>query len=58
MATDYSARLLASDIKQYFETNPKAIEILIFKGKKVIVVSRRLSTNSMFNRLFRKMFEQ
>jgi hypothetical protein len=31
MTTDYNARLLASDIKSYFESNRDAIEVLIFK---------------------------
>ena len=30
--TDYNARLLASDIRAYFEVNAEAIEVLIFKG--------------------------
>ena len=34
--TDYNARLLASDIRAYFEVNAEAIEVLIFKGKKLI----------------------
>ncbi len=34
--TDYNARLLASDIRTYFEVNAEAIEVLIFKGKKLI----------------------
>ena len=58
MRADYSARLLASDIKAYFESNSHALEVLIFKGHKVIVVNRRLALNSMFNRLFRKMYEK
>ena len=40
MLSDYNARLLASDIKTYFETNRNAIEVLIFKGKKTITVKR------------------
>ena len=58
MQTTYSARLLASDIKAYFETNVNALEVLIFKGHKAIVIGRRFAANPMFNRLFRKMFEK
>ena len=32
MATDYNARLLASDIKAFFESNHDAVEVLIFKS--------------------------
>ena len=58
MTTDYNARLLASDIKAYFEANDKAIEVLIFKGKRKLSVSKRFASNPMFNRLFRRMYEK
>ena len=58
MTSDYNARLLASDIKGYFEMNPKAIEVLIFKGNKVISVKRGLAENKTFNRIFRKLYEK
>lgn len=58
MATTYNARYLASDIKSYFETNHDALEILIFKGKKKLSISRRFVSNPMFNRLFRRMYEK
>ena len=58
MTSDYNARLLASDIKTYFENNPDAIEVLIFKGNKVISVKRGLVENKTFNRIFRKMYEK
>ena len=58
IATDYNGRLLASDIKAYFEENPNANEVMIFKGCKMILVNRGLVRNAMFNRLFRKMYEK
>lgn len=58
MATSYNARLLASDIKSYFESNPHAIEVLVFKGKKKLSITRRFVKNPMFNRLFRRMYEK
>lgn len=58
MLTDYSARLLASDIKTYFEINLDAIEVLIFKGKKVLPVNRIQVQNPDFNRVFRKRYEK
>ena len=39
ITSDYNARLLAADIKTYFEVNRKAIEVLLFKGKKAISVN-------------------
>ena len=58
MTTDYNARLLASDIKSYFESNRDAIEVLIFKGNKTITVKRGLACNPDFNRIFRKLYEK
>lgn len=58
MTSDYNARLLASDIKTYFENNPDAVEVLIFKGKKVLSVDRNNTLSPMFNRLFRRKYEK
>ena len=56
--TDYNARLLASDIKTYFESNHDGIEVLVFKGKKGITIKRGLACNPSFNRIFRKLYEK
>ena len=58
MLTDYNARLLASDIRTYFESNREAIEVLVFKGNKIITVKRGLACNPSFNRIFRKQYEK
>ena len=58
MLSDYNARLLASDIKAYFETNQDALEVLIFKGKKVLSVNRIQVQSSDYNRVFRKRYEK
>ena len=58
MTVDYNARLLASDIKRYFETNQNALEVLIFKGKKVLPVNRIQVQSSDFKRVFRKRYEK
>lgn len=58
MATDYNARLLASDIKNFFEKSRDAIEVLVFKGNKTISIKRGLVQNQAFNRLFRKLYEK
>ena len=58
MQSDYNARLLASEIKAYFEANEQAVEVLIFKGKKFISVSRWQVEATKFNRLFRMKYEK
>ena len=58
ITTDYDARLLASDIKAYFEVNSDAMEVLIFKGKKQITVDRDFTISPQFHRLFRKRYEK
>lgn len=56
--TDYNGRLLASDIKSFFEKSRDAIEVLVFKGNKTISIKRGLVQNPAFNRLFRKLYEK
>ena len=58
MTVDYNARLLASDIKKYFETNNDAIEVLIIRKNKFISVKRGLVDNVGFHRLLRKQYEK
>ena len=40
MCTNYNPRTLAGEIKDYFNANDKAIEVLILKGKRRIVIER------------------
>ena len=49
---------LASDIRAYFEINIDAVEVLIFKGKKQIIVDRDLTLSPQYHRLFRKRYEK
>ena len=58
MTVDYKARLLASDIKSYFETNQDALEVLIFKGKKAISINRDLTLSPQFHKLIRRRYEK
>jgi len=58
ITSDYNARLLAADIKAYFEANRKAVEVLLFKGKKTISVNRYATQSPMFYRQFRIKFER
>ena len=48
MATTYNGRLLAIQIKRYFELSPQASEVLIFKGDQVISVKRSYALNKLF----------
>ncbi len=34
VCTKYNPRLMATQIRSYFQVNPKAIEVLVYKGKK------------------------
>ncbi len=52
MATDYNARRLAKEILTYFEINPLGFEVLIFKHKKLISVTRSSVTNKDFVKVF------
>lgn len=58
MHADYGTRKLTSDIKKYFERNPEAIEVLIFKGSKSISVNRRFTQSTRFYAEFKKMYEK
>ena len=54
----YSTRKLVHDIRKYFVKYPDAIEVLIFKGKDEISVSRRFAISQRFYFEFKKMFER
>ena len=58
MATDYNARLLALQIQKYFEWNPDAGQILIFKGNKMLVVTRRTLDASNFIATFTRLYNK
>lgn len=58
MSTDYNARLLALQIQKYFEWNPDAGQILIFKGNKMLVVTRRTLDDKNFIATFTKLYNK
>lgn len=58
ITTEYNTRRLAYAIKRYFETNNKALEVLIFKGHKRIPINRSLAINHDFFPLFKKAYER
>ena len=47
---------MATQIRSYFQVNPKAIEVLVYKGKKAIVVTRRIAENRLFLIQFHRKF--
>lgn len=56
MATDYEPRLLAKDVKTYFEVNKNAREVLIIKGNKFLSVSRQFVEGKDYFKMFIKRF--
>ena len=52
MVVDYNPIALARNVKSYFEKNPKAVEVLIFKGHKCISVLREDVQSKTFHKLF------
>ena len=58
MTTEYNTRLMAADVRMYFETNSEALEVLIFKGKKMISIEKFDALHPSFYRLFKKRYEK
>ena len=55
MKTDYNPGALARSIKRYFELNPYAREVLVFKGMKQISITRKsLDDNDFFRTFIRR----
>ena len=55
MTTTYKPRRMAQDIKDYFDANPDAREVAIFKGKREISVTRETVKND-FIKAFMKLY--
>lgn len=54
MTTRYNGGLLAVQIRNYFEQNAHALEVLIFKGKVSLSIKRNFALRKDFVRRFRK----
>ena len=55
MKADYNPGALARSIKRYFELNPYAREVLVFKGMKQIPITRKsLDDNDFFRTFIRR----
>lgn len=58
LTVDYNTRSLAFAINRYFEVNEKALEVLIFKGRKKISVNRSMATKADFLFTFKRLYER
>ena len=58
VCTTYNVRLMALQIKKYFEANPEATEVLVYKGRKSISVIRRFTQNPLYLIHFRQIYMQ
>lgn len=58
MATDYNARLLALQIQKYFEWNPNAGQVLVFKKNKMLSVTRQTLDDKNFIVQFTKLYNK
>ena len=52
MATNYDARQLGKDIRQFFVLNPNAIEVMVFKGGRQIIIKRGYALSPDFVKVF------
>ena len=58
LATTYPTNRMAVEIKQYFESNDEAQEVLIAKGKKFMSVDRFFVNEKSYFKKFRKAIEK
>ena len=58
MQVDYSTRSLAIAIKRYFETNEKAVEVLVFKGGRHFSITRFITKRPDYLAVFKKVYER
>ena len=56
MTSNYSPAALARSIKMYFESSNDALEVLVFKGKKMISVTRDLTLSPEYYNIFMKRY--
>lgn len=52
ISLNYNPIALARNIKNYFEKNPNAIEVLIFKGHKMLSIIKEDTRNKNFHKIF------
>lgn len=54
--SNYNPSSLARSIKRYFENNNSALEVLIFKGKNTVSITRDLTMSPHYYQLFMKRY--
>ena len=58
MPSGYNTRLLAADIKTYFELNDEALEVIILRGGKLLSIDRHDALHPSYYRIIKKRFEK
>ena len=58
ICTTYNSRLMAVQIKSYFNVYQDALEVLVYKGRKTISVTRRFVENPLYLIQFIQKYEQ
>lgn len=56
MTTDYNPGSLARSIKMYFERSNETLEVLLFKGKKMISITRDLTLSPNYYNIFMRRY--
>ncbi len=56
MSTDYNPSALARAIKMYFERSEDAREVLIFRGKRIVSVTRDITLSNEYYNIFMKRY--
>ena len=56
MTTDYNPGSLARSIKMYFERSNETLEGLLFKGKKMISITRDLTLSQNYYNIFMRRY--
>ena len=56
MSTDYNPSALARAIKMYFERSDDAREVLVFRGKRIISVTRDITLSNEYYNIFMKRY--
>ena len=58
VCTTYNSRLMAVQIRNYFNVYHDALEVLVYKGKKTISVTRRFVDNPLYLIQFIQKYER
>ena len=56
ITSNYNPGSLARSIKRYFENSSTALEVLVFKGKKTVSITRDLTLSPNYYQLFMKRY--